>query len=80
MRPQGKPAGSLTSPPANTESAQERWSITGNEAAGLGAVRGGVRFVAAYPITPATEVLEWLAGALPKLAVSWSRPRMNWLQ
>ena len=45
----------------------ERWSITGNEAAGLGAVRGGVRFVAAYPITPATEALEWLAGSLPKL-------------
>ena len=54
-------------PPTNTESAQERWRITGNEAAGLGAVRGGVRFVAAYPITPATEVLEWLASALPKL-------------
>jgi len=38
-----------------------RWLITGNEAAGFGAIRGGVRFVAAYPITPATEVLEWLA-------------------
>jgi 2-oxoglutarate ferredoxin oxidoreductase subunit alpha len=55
------------SPPIKTESATERWSITGNEAAGLGAVRGGVRFVAAYPITPATEVLEWLADALPKV-------------
>jgi len=54
-------------PPINTESGPERWSITGNEAAGLGAVRGGVRFVAAYPITPATEVLEWLAGSLPKV-------------
>jgi len=54
-------------PPINTESASERWQITGNEAAGLGAVRGGVRFVAAYPITPATEVLEWLASSLPKL-------------
>ncbi len=37
------------------------WNISGNEAAGLGAVRGGVRFCAAYPITPATEILEWLA-------------------
>jgi 2-oxoglutarate ferredoxin oxidoreductase subunit alpha len=45
----------------------ERWSITGNEAAGLGAIRGGIRFVAAYPITPATELLEWLAAALPKV-------------
>lgn len=44
-----------------------RWSITGNEATGLGAIRGGVRFVAAYPITPATEVLEWLAPALKKV-------------
>ncbi len=45
----------------------ERWSITGNEAAGLGAVRGGIRFVAAYPITPATEILEWLAPSLQKI-------------
>lgn len=44
-----------------------RWAITGNQAAGLGALRGGVRFCAAYPITPATEMLEWLAGALPGL-------------
>jgi 2-oxoglutarate ferredoxin oxidoreductase subunit alpha len=43
---------------------EPRWLITGNEATGYGAVRGGVRFVAAYPITPATEVLEWLAPAL----------------
>jgi len=43
------------------------WAISGNEAAGLGAVRGGIRFVAAYPITPATEILEWLSSALPRL-------------
>lgn len=41
-----------------------RWIINGNEAAGFGAIRGGVRFVAAYPITPATEILEWMAPAL----------------
>jgi 2-oxoglutarate ferredoxin oxidoreductase subunit alpha len=45
----------------------KRWLISGNEAAGLGALRGGVRFVAAYPITPATELLEYLAPALAKL-------------
>jgi 2-oxoglutarate/2-oxoacid ferredoxin oxidoreductase subunit alpha len=44
-----------------------RWLISGNEAAGYGALRGGVRFVAAYPITPATELLEWLAPALAKI-------------
>ncbi|MCB1850857.1 MAG: 2-oxoacid:acceptor oxidoreductase subunit alpha [Gammaproteobacteria bacterium] len=44
-----------------------RWNISGNEASGIGALRGGVRFVAAYPITPATEMLEWLAPNLEKL-------------
>ncbi len=44
-----------------------RWLISGNEAAGFGAIRGGVRFVAAYPITPATEMLEWLASKLPEV-------------
>lgn len=48
-------------------SSVEHWNISGNEAAGLGAVRGGVRFCAAYPITPATEVLEWLAPNLADL-------------
>jgi 2-oxoglutarate ferredoxin oxidoreductase subunit alpha len=41
-----------------------RWMISGNHATGLGAMRGGVRFAAGYPITPATEVLEWLAPRL----------------
>jgi 2-oxoglutarate ferredoxin oxidoreductase subunit alpha len=44
-----------------------RWLISGNEAAGYGALRGGVRFVAAYPITPATELLEWMSPALAKV-------------
>jgi 2-oxoglutarate/2-oxoacid ferredoxin oxidoreductase subunit alpha len=46
------------------ENGGARWMLSGNEAAGLGAIRGGVRFVAAYPITPATEMLEWMAPAL----------------
>ncbi|MDF1717756.1 MAG: 2-oxoacid:acceptor oxidoreductase subunit alpha [Antarcticimicrobium sp.] len=45
----------------------KRWLITGNEAVGLGALRGGVEFAAAYPITPATEVLEYLAPALASI-------------
>lgn len=52
---------------ATQQADQERWLITGNEAVGLGAVRGGIRFAAAYPITPATEVLEWLAPALARV-------------
>ena len=54
-------------PQLDSDSGVERWSVTGNEAAGLGAIRGGVRFVAAYPITPATELLEWLASSLPRV-------------
>jgi 2-oxoglutarate ferredoxin oxidoreductase subunit alpha len=50
----------------STKPRSGRWLITGNEAAGYGALRGGVRFVAAYPITPATELLEWLSQALSK--------------
>lgn len=53
-------------PPA-PENSPGRWIISGNQAAGLGAVRGGIRFAAAYPITPATEILEWLSGALRKI-------------
>lgn len=53
--------------PALSGASDPRWSITGNEATGLGVIRGGVRFVAAYPITPATEVLEWLAPSLAKV-------------
>lgn len=53
----------LAPPPSRTP----RWLITGNQAAGYGAVRGGVRFVAGYPITPATELLEWMAPALEKV-------------
>ncbi len=46
---------------------EERWLVTGNEATGLGAIKGGIRFVAAYPITPATELLEWLSPALTEV-------------
>ena len=48
-------------------SSAHRWLLSGNEATALGAIRGGVRFAAAYPITPATEVLEWLAPSLAKV-------------
>jgi 2-oxoglutarate ferredoxin oxidoreductase subunit alpha len=56
----------LRLPPSKSRAAQ-RWLVSGNEMAGLGAVRGGVRFAAAYPITPASEILEWLAPSLARL-------------
>ena len=51
----------------SASAAAAHWNISGNEAAGLGALRGGVRLVAAYPITPATEVVEWMAPKLEKV-------------
>src|SRR6266536_434357 len=57
----------LPQPSARAAPSGRRWLISGNEAAGYGAIRGGVRFVAAYPITPATELLEWMAPALTKV-------------
>jgi 2-oxoglutarate ferredoxin oxidoreductase subunit alpha len=50
--------------PAQQADGAVYWNISGNEATSLGAMRGGIKFVAAYPITPATEVLEWMAPAL----------------
>ncbi|MCI4319421.1 MAG: 2-oxoacid:acceptor oxidoreductase subunit alpha [Thermoplasmata archaeon] len=38
---------------------------TGNQAAALGFVVGGGRFFAGYPITPATEIMEYLTRYLP---------------
>lgn len=43
------------------------WYISGNQAAGLGALAAGIRFVAAYPITPASDVLEWMATPLEEI-------------
>jgi 2-oxoglutarate ferredoxin oxidoreductase subunit alpha len=44
-----------------------RWDLSGNEGCGLGALRGGIRFAAAYPITPASDLLEWLSPRLEQL-------------
>ncbi len=56
--------------PPSEEPQEERWNLSGNQACALGALRGGVRFVAAYPITPASEMLEWLAPRLEQLGGS----------
>lgn len=45
---------------------QERLLLTGNEATGFGFLVGGGRFFAGYPITPSTEIMEWLGRWLPQ--------------
>jgi len=39
--------------------------IQGNEACALGAVRAGCSFFAGYPISPSSEIMEWMARLLP---------------
>lgn len=45
---------------ANT-GVDEQMLLTGNEAIGLGALAGGLQFYSAYPMTPATGLLHYLA-------------------
>jgi len=40
--------------------------LSGNEALALGAMAAGCRIYAGYPITPATDIMEFLAKELPK--------------
>jgi len=49
-----------------TEPKQGLIQITGDEAVGMGFIAGGGRFYAGYPITPASEILEYLQANLPK--------------
>lgn len=41
--------------------------MTGNEAIALGAAAAGLKCFFGYPITPASEIMEWLAVHLPKM-------------
>ena len=41
--------------------------MIGNDAIGLGAISAGSRFMAAYPITPASEIMEYMIENLPKV-------------
>jgi 2-oxoglutarate ferredoxin oxidoreductase subunit alpha len=43
-----------------------RLIVTGNQALAMGALAAGLKFFAGYPITPASEIMEFLAGELPK--------------
>ncbi|MFN2460454.1 MAG: 2-oxoacid:acceptor oxidoreductase subunit alpha [Candidatus Velthaea sp.] len=44
----------------------DRLIMMGNDAIGYGALVAGCRFMAGYPITPATDILEWMAKQLPR--------------
>ncbi len=61
--------GQLNGQPTNLQLAegdgQKRLFMIGNDAIALGALAGGCRFMAAYPITPASEIMEYLIKKLP---------------
>ena len=46
---------------------KKRLFMIGNDAIALGALAAGCRFMAAYPITPASDIMEYLIKKLPKL-------------
>lgn len=45
---------------------KQKLFMIGNEAIGLGSLAAGCRLMAAYPITPASEIMEYLIKKLPK--------------
>ena len=45
---------------------EDRILISGNQAISVGAVAAGVDYFAGYPITPASDILEWLSARLPR--------------
>jgi 2-oxoglutarate ferredoxin oxidoreductase subunit alpha len=59
------PAGAhkLQPPAADGE---ERVLLSGNQAICLGALHARLNYYAGYPITPASDILEWLAARLPR--------------
>jgi 2-oxoglutarate ferredoxin oxidoreductase subunit alpha len=46
---------------------QERLVLSGNQSLAIGAIAAGCRFYAGYPITPASDIMEFLAGEFPRL-------------
>ena len=48
-----------------TEVEEDRVLMSGNQAIALGAIAAGLNYFAGYPITPASDILEWLSAKLP---------------
>ncbi len=46
---------------------KKRILVMGNELVAMGAIAAGCRFLASYPITPASEVLEFFSREIPRL-------------
>ena len=58
----------------NPLSDKKRMLINGNEAIALGAIAAGCTFMAAYPMTPATSIMEYLASKSDELGLVVIQP------
>ena len=54
--------------------------MIGNDAIGLGAISAGSKFMAAYPITPASEIMEYMIANLLKSVALLFKRKMKLLQ
>ena len=46
---------------------EDRILMSGNQAIAVGAIAAGLTYFAGYPITPASDILEWLSAKLPQV-------------
>ncbi len=53
-------------PRLSYEKSDTKMVMNGNEAVAYGALYAGCRFFAGYPITPSSEIMEWLSRELPR--------------
>jgi len=50
----------------STDNKEPKMILNGNEAISIGALFAGIQFYSGYPITPASDIMEWMAKELPK--------------
>src|SRR5581483_2069113 len=53
--------------PASGGIEEDRLVMSGNQALAMGAIAAGCRFYAGYPITPASDIMEFLAAEFPQI-------------
>ena len=53
---------------------QKRMLVNGNEAIALGAIAAGCTFMSAYPMTPASSIMEYLAGKADRMGLAVIQP------
>ncbi len=57
----------------NRQSTDSRMVLTGNEALALGALAAGCRFVSAYPMTPASGIVEHMNGKADRMSLAFEQ-------